>query len=436
MTSATLEPWSKNETKYAGWPLYSLLFLLLANSFIPAELLSALNGYFLLLAFFVWISKRRSLPKSLSITYLGFLGMLIVGMITGINNETYPYLKDAWYFVNPAIVITVGYCFGAQTPLLRQALRIILIGGLILGTFHLSKFAFNPALFTLPATEVRSIAGNGNFVVGMTLALLLGNIGKWQEHLSIKTPIGWLILSISAASVTLSYSRTLVLVVIVFLLALRGYMIGTRFIKIGVAILIFLAVLASLATLMPEATESEKKTFTGKLLRSMKELTVSDYQDERSINDNFRGFETARAIKAYQNGGPMSWIGGRGFGYFVDLEVTLALGDGPMRYIPVLHNGIIYVLVKTGGFGLALYVCVFTWFFRRGSSSATSLDQSQIMAGKLIQAIAAVSILTSWLISGPFNKTALFSILLLLGFCLSIIERNEWLPKPRPSNQI
>lgn len=427
MTSATLEPRPKAETKYAGWPLYSLLFLLLANSFIPAELLSGLNGYFLLLAFFVWVSKRRSLPKSLSITYLGFLGMLIVGMITGINNETYPYLKDAWYFVNPVIVITVGYCFGAQTPLLKEALRLVLIGGLILGTFHLSKFALNPTLFTLPATEVRSIAGNGNFVVGLTFALLLGRFGKWRESFSIPPALGWLALGICTVSVTLAYSRTLVLVAIIFWIALRGYMVGSRFVKVLIGATITLAILGVIASMLPQATEMEKKTFTGKLLRSAQELTVSDYRDEQSINDNFRGYESARALKAYAEGGISSWLGGRGFGHFVDLGVSLNLGDGPMRYIPILHNGVIYVLTKSGAIGLTFYLLTCAWLFKRGSRAAESSDSTTQLAGRVIQGCVAVLLFTSWLISGPFNKSALFGVLLLLGLSLSITERKEWL---------
>lgn len=427
MRSTTLDPSSSSDTKYADWPLYSLLFLLLANSFVPVELLSALNGYFLLLAFFVWISKRRTLPKSLGLTYLGFIGMLAVGMATGLGNELYPYLKDAWYFINPVIVITVGYCFGAQTPLLREALRIILVAGLMLGTYHLSKFALNPTLFTLPATEVRSIAGNGNFVVGLTFALLLGRFGKWRESFSIPLALGWLMLGVCAASVTLAYSRTLVLVAVVFWVALRGYMVGSRFVKVVAVATIALAVLGTVASMLPKATEMEKKTFTGKLLRSAQELTVSDYQDEQSINDNFRGFESARALKAYADGGVPSWLGGRGLGHFVDLGVFLNLGEGPMRYIPILHNGIIYVLVKSGALGLSFYLLTFAWLFKRGSIASQSSDNTTQLAGRIVQGCVAVLLFTSWLISGPFNKSALFGVLLLLGLSLSIIERREWL---------
>lgn len=427
MTTATFAPTPTPSQKFTSWPLYSLLFLLLANSVLPAELLSALNGYFLLLALFVWISKRRALPKSLGIIYLGFIGMLAVGMVSGLNNELYPYFKDAWYFVNPVIVITVGYCFGAQTPLLREGLRIVLIAGLLLGSYHLSKFALNPSLFTLPATEVRSIAGNGNFVVGITFALLMGSFGKWRESFAIHPALGWLMLGICSASVGLAYSRTLVLVALVFWIALRGYMVGARFIKVVMLAVVLLAVLGTVASLIPKATEAEKKTFIGKLLRSAQELTVSDYQDEQSINDNFRGFETARALKSYSDGGPSSWLAGRGLGHFVDLGVVLALGEGPMRYIPVLHNGIIYVLVKTGAIGLLSYLLTFSWIFIRAERAALESNKKEYLAGRIVQGLVAITLITSWLISGPFNKSALFSTLLLIGYCLAIIERKEWL---------
>lgn len=427
MTTASFNPLRSEQKRYADWPLYSLLILLLANSILPAELLSAFNSYFLLLALFVWLSKRRTFPKSLSVVYLSFAGILSTGMAMGISNEIYPYFKDVWYFVNPLIVITVGYCFGAQTPLLRPTLRIVLIAGALLATQHLSKFALNPSLFSLPATEVRTIAGNGNFVVGISFALLLGSFGKWRESFGINTPIGWLMLTIGAASVSLSYSRTLVLVALIFWAALQGFMVGKRFAKFLILGISLFAALATLATFVPRATEAEKKTFTGKLLRSAQELTVSDYQDEQSINDNFRGFETARALKSYSDGGVPSWLAGRGFGHFVDLGVSLNLGDGPMRYIPIFHNGIIYVLVKTGALGLCLYLLCCCWLFIRGARASRDIESTVATAGRVVQGCVAVLVFTSWLISGPFNKSALFAVLLVLGFSLALIERKEWL---------
>jgi hypothetical protein len=51
----------------------------------------------------------------------------------------------------------------------------------------------------------------------------------------------------------------------------------------------------------------------------------------------------------------------------------------------------------------------------------------ETFAGEIVQGAVAILLFTSWLISGPFNKSALFSILLILGFVLSIVERKEWM---------
>ncbi|NMG29256.1 hypothetical protein [Aromatoleum evansii] len=413
-------------TEPPDWPLYSLFFLLLGGSYLPISLVSGMNAYFLVLALVVWGTRNNRFPKSLWVLLICFSGIIALGMAFGYDNEPYPYLKDAWYFINPVGVILVGYSFGALTPRLSHALRLLVIAGLILASLHLAKFAINPNLLSLPATEVRALAGNGNFVVGLTCAFLIASIGRWREMLAIRPIFGWIVLLLCGVSITLAYSRTLVLVVLVFWTALRGLMLGSRFVKLGAAVIVGLALLGALAASLPPASEAEKKTFTGKMLRSAQELTIADYRDQQSINDNFRGFETARAYKDYVDGGVLRWLGGRGFGHFVDLGVYLFLGDGPMRYIPVLHNGMLYVLVKTGALGLILYLVSFGWLFRRGAVAARSVDPDERFAGLIVQGAVAVSLLTSWLIAGPFNKTALVSVLLLLGFCLSIVERKEW----------
>lgn len=421
----TTVPASIRPIPQSKWPLYSLLLLFLAGSVLPVEVISGMNAYFLVLATIVWASKKQAFSKSLAVLISCFFGIIATGFVFGAENDLYPFLKDAWYFINPITLVAVGYCFGTQAPQLHEALRMLTIAGVILAMLHLSRFAINPDLLIMPATEIRAIAGNGNFVVGISCALLLATVGHWKKMLAISPSFGWVTLLICGASMALAYSRTLVLVAFVFYIALRGLLIGRRIVKLGAVGFTALALIGLVAVNLPKATEAEKKTFSGKLLRSAQELTVSDYRDEQSINDNFRGFETARAIKSYVDGGPIRWLGGRGFGHFVDLGVYLFLGEGPMRYIPVLHNGILYVLVKTGAIGLALYLISFGWLYKKGLNAATSNNINQQFAGRLVQGAVAVILATSWLISGPFNKSALMAVLLLLGFCLAIVEKNE-----------
>jgi hypothetical protein len=412
--------------KQSDWPLYSLFFLLLGSRFLPPELIGGMNAYFLILALMVWISKTQAFPKSLWVVLSCFTGMIAVGMLSGLDNELYPYLKDGWYFITPVATLFVGYCFGAQTPSLRDALRILVIVGVILAIVHLAKFVVNPSLLTMSATEVRSKAGAGDLAVDLTCALLVARIGRWRESLAIWPGFGWLALVICGASMSLAYSRTSVLVAVIFWMAIRGLMVGPRFVKLVIVAILAVTVFGTISNYLPQTTEIERKTFTGKVLHSVQELEVDDYLDRQSINDNFRGFETARALKAYVDGGVLGWVVGRGFGHLVDLGLSLVLGEGPLRYIPVLHNGIMYVLVKTGALGLALYLTAFGWLFRLGSRAARSNDLDERFAGHIVQGTVAVSLVTSWLISGPFNKSELVPVLLLLGICLSIVERKEW----------
>lgn len=407
------------------WPLISLLALFLGAAQVPVAVITGANSYLLLLSIVVWRASRSAFPKALLVIVASFVAIISVGLMTGLSNERYAYLKDAWYFINPVLTIATGYCFGVCGVRMASALKVVVVAGVVLALIHLSKFGMNPALFSMPATEVRMIAGNGNFLVGISVALLLANWGRWREVLDTPGWLGGLMLTVGAASMALASSRTLVIVALLFLGGMRGMMAGSRFLRFAIAGVLALSMLAALSSALPPPTEQEKKTFTGKLLRSMQELAISDYQDEQSINDNYRGFESARAYKAYVDGGPVSWLGGRGMGYYVDLGIYLQLGEGRMRYIPILHNGIFYLLVKTGVLGVLGFLACFGWLFMRGGNAAQQIDPELASSGRIIQSCVAVSIATAWLIAGPFNKSALLSVLLVMGYALAVADRRE-----------
>jgi hypothetical protein len=173
------------------WPLYSLFFLFLASSIFGVALISLLNVYFLVLALIVWATKKRPLPKSLGVLLTSFAVIIALGMTFGYNNDLYPYLKDAWYFINPVVIIFVGYCFGALSPRLREALRLLVVAGLILALLHLLRFVVNPNLLNISATEVRALAGNGNFVVGRHNWPVAGITGDSPGNRFFNAPDYW-----------------------------------------------------------------------------------------------------------------------------------------------------------------------------------------------------------------------------------------------------
>lgn len=92
--------------------------------------------------------------------------------------------------------------------------------------------------------------------------------------------------------------------------------------------------------------------FTSELVFST-ENTVDD------IGVKYRGFESLAAINHIQNGTFTNKMIGFGLNENIDLGQQIDLGGFIMREIPLLHNGFLYIILRTGFVGLFFYLIFF-----------------------------------------------------------------------------
>jgi O-antigen ligase len=154
-----------------------------------------------------------------------------------------------------------------------------------------------------------------------------------------------------------------------------------------------------------------------KMARSFEEITISDYTSMRDINLNWRGFESYQGLQAYMSGRFLEYIFGHGFGTLIDLGFFMAAENINMQQIPILHNGYLYILVKTGLIGLTLYFYFLIKLFRMGKYHINKNSLYMKVSGHLLTGLSLLFFTTTFAITGIFNKNALFSATLLLG-CL------------------
>jgi O-antigen ligase len=83
--------------------------------------------------------------------------------------------------------------------------------------------------------------------------------------------------------------------------------------------------------------------------------------------------------------------------------------------IPILHNGYVYILIKSGAIGLAIYLAFMWALYRRGRAHARSSDPIAAFSGMMIITIAAAILLTTSVITGIYNKGGLIPLMFLLG---------------------
>lgn len=415
-----------------SWPASSIVLSLILALILPPGILTGMNLYLLLLAFVLWMSSGEPFDSCLLKAIAPFFMILAVGLVAGIGADRYLYLKDAWYILNPIVVISVGYVFYRCKPDVARGLRAFVVGGTLVATVFLSAFVDRPDLILQSAVRIRETVGTGYYAPALAFTILIGFFGKWRKGLELPNWIATLCLFICSLAVILCFSRTMLIVAIIGVMTVLGAFARREWQRIAVIAISGTVLVSGLNLLVDTSSREVQHTFIGKLARSLEEITVDDYTDLKSINENWRGYETSRALDAYAAGAPHQWLVGQGFGAEVDLGIAMPLGGGVgeqrvlKRFIPILHNGYAYLLVKGGAFALLLFGYFLFWLYWLGRQGANAQpDRFSALPARLLQAVALNLAVTTWIVSGAFNKLDMFPYLLAAGFLLGATDRPE-----------
>ena len=409
----------------ASWPAVSISLLLVLVLFFPPGLITAMNLYLLMLALIVWIFSEKKFDNNLLAIIMPFGLMVVIGLFMGLGADQYLYFKDAWYLSNPAIILSVGYIFYRCKPDVARGLRAFVIGGVLVALIFLSKFVLYPDLILLSSVQIRNVAGTGYYAPALAFIILFAYFGNWKDGL--KLPFWFVVLCflVCSLAVVLCFSRTMLMVVLLGVMASLGVFARNEWRNLTIVAITAALVISGLGLIVDTSSRSVQHTFIGKLARSFDEMSVREYMDFKSINENWRGYETARALDTYANGTPPQWLFGQGLGAQVDLGIAMSLGGGGgepsslQRFIPVLHNGYAYLLVKGGLVAIVLFIYFLYRLYRLGRMAGNAQTSRYAAApGRLLQAVSINLAVTTWVISGVFNKLDMFPFILAGGFLL------------------
>lgn len=400
-----------------GW---FVVILALSNVFLSSYAVTVLS---LLYLFYYLAASKYALPQDLMKYLIIPLVLISVGVAGSMGNIFYDVLKDGWYFVNPLLVFCAGYLAMRRVKQIEQLLKLFVVCGFILALAPVFTILSEPSLlFEATAKEIHEEKIGGSFLTLISFSILL-SIKKpdivlfTSPHKKIFIPI---ILLADAFSLFLSFSRTLWVSLALFILAQRGYFTFKR-LKGLLTSVIILAAFLSLVMIAPDNMRSQS-TMTGKILNSLDEVLIKDYYSKSDIANHWRGYESYMAFNTFLNGTPINYIVGQGFGALVDLKTDMKLGGETFRFIPIMHNGYMYLLVKTGVAGLLLYFAYIVTIMKTGLRYSNYQDERLVFSGQVIVACALILLFTTLVISGMFNKAGLVPILFLLGMSLSHVR--------------
>jgi hypothetical protein len=216
--------------------------------------------------------------------------------------------------------------------------------------------------------------------------------------------------------VLVSNSRITIIALGVMGLAWAGLFSRTRRAVIGGVIV--LAVLALLWQFLPEYNGGEL-TVAIKLRRSLDEMLLTDNVNPTEMILNWRGFEAYNAQLMLDQASALRKILGYGLGATVDLGQEIVFEDGPIRFLPILHNGFYYLMIKYGLIGALVYVVSIVRFGLLGKFSPDNLAVGdRMLRGTIITILLATAVIT-----GLYNKTELNGLAVMVAWLIGVAQR-------------
>lgn len=409
-------------TSFLSQRVSAFVFLVL----LVAPLLSA--GWASLAYLGVAVYCVLTIPKGISKTALGvrqiwpFLAILLIGLLQAYLHSPQNVIKDCWYFQLPILTFITGWLFAPSVKEMVRS-RVLVIASLasaIWFLFHLmtvfSKVSINDQY------AYRQEVGGANFIVVWGILVCLDRALHWQELNASWRKLVVTSLIVNPIAVALSFSRTEygALALALFLVWLPAMIKKRRLYNIGIAGIIVVG-LFGLVSL--KIASRDDGGFIGRMAGSFREVDSSNFDNMSDVNTRWRAYEALMGLKTYLQGNPIQFIVGQGLGTQVDLGMVMPLGDADMQYIPILHNGYVYLLVKTGVLGLLLFL----WQIRLLWRGLRTREQTTRVTGdiRLGKAILLATLLAMLVITGPYNKGGWFLAMLLLGMVLRNVRGSK-----------
>jgi len=347
---------------------------------------------------------------------------MIIGLPGFFQNDPYNVFKDLWYTANPVLALITGYMLMRRIKDLGSLFRILILAAVAISLFHILQFATKSNLHTESFVIIRCVAGKGYFLTVLAIPIIV----TCRRANLILFPRFFVTFAFVTCSVSffLSFSRTLWMSLALMLLAGYGLLTVRSLKKIVVLSLLvagflFFILFSLKAELIPDIG------LRAKMVRSLEEVMIRDYFTMEDMHRNWRGFESFRAMQTYLEGTAIQHITGRGFGTLVDLGIYMNLGGLDFRYIPILHNGYLFILVKTGLAGLLIYFYFFIKLISHGRRCERASSSDSSLAGNLIVALSIVILATTFVIAGFFNKSTLLPAIMLLGALVGFTDQDR-----------
>jgi O-antigen ligase len=354
-----------------------------------------------------------------------FITIILIASISSLSNdfELFNWIKDLAYFSRPLLAVLAGFFIAKKINNLKSVLKIIVFVSLFFAVIHIFKIVFFIDFNTADVSKIRSVGGISNEIEVFAIVLLIAS-EKYKNVKVINNKFyKKIVLTIFLISFLLYLSRTMIITLIIFLLASFGYLKITRkSIKYGLLVLFSFGLFYGyLFSREFERGKPGIESFLYKIKIAPAEIFTPvksiDNKSDAYLWDHWRAYEATMAIQQINTSS--GFIVGNGLGSLVDLKFKAPIGEQNMRYIPILHNGYVSVLFKSGILGLLFYLALLVSLYLFCFNKTKDLDKK--IVDNLISGMSVHFLFTSLIVTGMYNimEPYVFILGMLLSFSSS-----------------
>jgi hypothetical protein len=352
------------------------------------------------------ISKGR-LP--IKVTHFPYFPLFVYGIIISIfaailnSFDMRNLIIGIINLSNPVLFLSIGAVLTLVCPK-KNFLKYVIFSGLFVAIFQLYLLARNISTADSINSLRMSMLATPD-IIPITLILLMY---RKTLKIDINTLITKIAFIITVASFVASFSRTLILQLVIYILV---FSIDRRFIKKNIAVYLTI-MLGAITAYFFFINNSFGDAFIEKIIKSSTEVSSdNDWNQLTTILNNWRGYEVYSANVQFNINGMFDKIFGEGLASQIYVgPYAIYVGVNGMS-IPYLHNSYYTILIKLGYIGLIYYISFlginFFFYLKRSHHNTGYL---------LVIAIIAILAVNSKLMQGVVVMGHDAVLLIVLGY--------------------
>ncbi|SFI62304.1 hypothetical protein [Olleya namhaensis] len=387
-----------------------LLALLVLLSIVRNDLvLTAVLAFTILFSFVVNVKLNIKLLAVVLLLFLIFITAFISSFFESPNlNDV---LRDVWYLLKPILIIYAAYFITSKIKDKEYLFRAIIYIGIIAAVLHLLKVVPDLLGQSRRIAEIRASSGKGNIVEIFSFTFLFLN--KEVKYFKTKN-IKYALYALLLCSIIFYFSRTMLLLLFMVIFSMKGYLRLTfKSLKyLGILIIAFFVFFGVLNRMNLSAEDVGINGFLYKIKIAPSEIikTDIDINNHRDLWDHFRAYEAIRAIETTNKNGFRAVVFGNGLGGLVDLDFEVKLSGKMLQFIPIIHNGYVFVFFKSGIIGLLLYLLLLFMLYLKVYN--VNGNNNYLITRRLISTIGIYYFFTSLVITGMYNPAETIAVFL------------------------